>query len=97
MFIQLSEERADEIGEMLSIYFVNHDGISTNDELFDCYKQLGKRVAEISKATGISVDELISFGFCMVDKMVGPEPEENEQYDARFEISNDAGDCECGF
>ena len=74
--ITMSDVRYDEIGEILSKYFIAHYDCSTNNDLLESFKHIGSRVDELSDATGISKDELITFGWSMVEKMVTTPEEE---------------------
>ena len=72
----LSDDRYDEVGEILSQYFIAHDDCSTNDYLLESFKHIGSRVDELSSATGLSKDEIRSFGWTMVHQMVSNSNEE---------------------
>ena len=72
----LSDDRYDEVGEILSQYFVSHDDCVTSDDLVESFKHIGSRVDELSSATGISRDEILTFGWTMVHQMVSNSDEE---------------------
>ena len=72
----LSEDRYNEVGEIISQYLISHDDCVTNDDLMESFKHIGSRVDELSSATGLSKDEILSFGWTMVHQMVSNSDEE---------------------
>lgn len=76
---KLSEERREEISQIILKYFMGEEGCDDDAELYRALVGIPKRMGELSTATGIPRDELAAFCWEIVKAMVDAAEETTEE------------------